>query len=297
MFEWRKYVPQASRRAKADSHAKAMKKRGAAVSPVVIEGRVIAKSFWGKAWCDNLESYSDYSNRLPRGRTYARNGSVVHLAIEPGLAAAHVAGSEMYETQVRVGPLEPKRWRKLVASHASQVSSLVDLLQGRLPGSLLSALADRTSGLFPNPKEMKFDCSCPDWASMCKHVAAVLYGVGARLDAQPELFFVLRGVEVSDLAASGVTPDFGTTRMGGDLAGEDLNELFGIELAPEAGAPPRAPSPKRAAKAARSPRTARPAKPMRPTKAAAAKAGKSALEAAAKPNPAKPGRKAAKPRR
>lgn len=263
-----------------------MTKRGIALSPVVIEGRQIARSFWGKAWCENLESYSDYSNRLPRGRTYARNGSVVHLAIEPGLAAAHVSGSRMYETQVRVSPLARKHWKSLVASHSSQVSSLVDLLQGRLPASLLSALADRASGLFPHPKQMEFDCSCPDWASMCKHVAAVLYGVGARLDARPELFFVLRGVEVSDLASSGATPDFGARSAGGDLAGVDLGEIFGIELVPDAQLP-----------RARAPGAAKPSRPATRTRAARAPAasnGKPSRETAKPSKAAKPVPKAAK---
>lgn len=231
---WKPYVPVAKRRASATRFAATLKKKGVAVSPVVVQGRAIARSFWGKAWCENLEAYSDFSNRLPRGRTYVRNGSVVHLGLERGAVHAHVAGSRMYETRVEVTPLVRTRWKELVQRHSSQVSSLVDLLQGRLPTSLLEALADRSSGLFPAPKELKFECSCPDWATMCKHVAAVLYGVGARLDAQPELFFLLRGVEVSDLATSGATPDFGAGGGSGDLGAEDLGALFGIELAGEA---------------------------------------------------------------
>jgi hypothetical protein len=83
-YEWRPYVPVAERRRKAMREMEKRKKKGHAVSPVTVEGRTIARTFWGKAWCENLEGYSDYANRLPRGRTYVRNGSVVDLQIKPG---------------------------------------------------------------------------------------------------------------------------------------------------------------------------------------------------------------------
>lgn len=228
--DWRPYVSAAQRRAAGLRHAASQRKKGIAMSPVIIGGRAIATSFWGKAWCENLESYSDYSNRLPRGRTYARNGSVIDLQIGKAAVRGQVSGSMLYKTSVHVTALAPKRWTDLVKRHASQVGSIVDLLQGRLPQSLLGALADRSSGLFPHPSELKFECSCPDYASMCKHVAAVLYGVGARLDHQPELFFLLRGVEVSDLATRGAAADFAAAGMAGDLAKADLGALFGIEM-------------------------------------------------------------------
>ncbi len=230
------YVPVAARRAAAARHAAAERKKGGALSPVVLRGRTIASSFWGQSWCDNLEAYSDYANRLPRGRAYARNGSVIDLQIAKGVVRAKVSGSSIYTTTVRVAPIDAKAWRGLVDRHASGVSSVVDLLQGRLPKSLLEALSDRSSGLFPSPREMQLSCSCPDWASMCKHVAAVLYGVGARLDERPELFFELRGVEVTDLATHGGHLELGTSQAG-SLEGADLGELFGIELAPAAVAP------------------------------------------------------------
>ena len=238
MPDWKPYISVARRRAKAQKHAKDLAKKGVKFAPVVIDGRAIAKSFWGKSWCDNLESYSDYANRLPRGRTYVRNGSVIDLRVKKGAVVATVSGSELYSISVAVQGLAPKRWKTLVDEHASQVSSVVNLLRGKLPDSLLKALADRGSGLFPSPKELKFSCSCPDWADMCKHVAAVLYGVGSRLDAQPELFFLLRGVEVTDLAARGVAADF-TAPEGGEIAPGDLASIFGIELedrgSPQAG--------------------------------------------------------------
>lgn len=236
-YQWKPYVPVSQRRATAAKIATQQVKRGIVMSPVVIAGRVIATSFWGKSWCTHLESYSDYENRLPRGRAYARNGSVIDLQIARGVVTALVSGSSLYKTTVTVKPLNPERWKALVEMHATQVSSVVDLLQGKLPRSLLEALADKASGLFPTPKELTFACSCPDWASMCKHVAAVLYGVGSRLDSKPELFFHLRGVEVSDLAAKGA--DLNVRSSGADdLASSNLGAIFGIELAGEPGSPP-----------------------------------------------------------
>ena len=230
MYGWSPYVPVAQRRADAARQMAKRRKDGVPVSPVVITGRTIATSFWGRSWCDAMESYGDYANRLPRGRSYVRNGSVVDLQVQPGLVSAAVSGSQLYRTTVRVQPLAPERWRAVVHQHAGQVSSLVDLLQGKLPTSLLHALSDRSSGLFPGPSELVFTCSCPDWASMCKHVAAVLYGVGARLDTDPGLFFVLRGVDVADLSARGAAVQFTSPAGEDDLGGADLADLFGIDL-------------------------------------------------------------------
>jgi len=227
--QWKPYVPVARRRADAVKQSVAAKKGGQTLSPVVIDGRAIATSFWGKSWCQNLEAYADFSNRLPRGRTYARNGSVIDLQVKSGIVEAKVSGSSLYKTSVSVKALDAARWKALVAAHASHVASVVDLLQGKLPKSLLGALADRSSGLFPSPRELTFSCSCPDWADMCKHVAAVLYGVGHRLDSQPELFFYLRGVEVSDLAARGATLAVDVS-VPDALGGADLGAMFGIEL-------------------------------------------------------------------
>lgn len=227
---WSAYVPVGDRRARAASELATRRSSGLPASAVVIAGRAIATSFWGRSWCDTMESYGDFENRLPRGRTYVRNGSVVDLQVQSGLVSAWVSGSRLYETTVQVAPLDPARWNAMVEQHARQVSSLVDLLQGRLPASLLDALASRSSGLFPRPAELTFSCSCPDWAMMCKHVAAVLYGVGARLDHDPGLFFLLRGVEVSDLALASANVDLGGGFVADELAGADLGHLFGIEL-------------------------------------------------------------------
>lgn len=276
------YVPVAARRAEAQRHAQAQTKKGIALSPVELLGNTIASSFWGKAWCQNLEAYSDYSNRLPRGRTYVRNGSVIDLQVHKGEVRAKVSGSSIYTTTIRVKPIADAAWKTLVTRHASGVSSVVDLLQGRLPKSLLEALADRASGLFPSPREIDLSCSCPDWASMCKHVAAALYGVGARLDTSPELFFVLRGVEVTDLAARGARVEFAAA-TDGDLAGADLGALFGIDLDATAAAPST-----RGAAAARKPTS--PAKPKRAATTAGSRPSKplAAPPPAPTPAPTKP---------
>ncbi len=235
---WRPYVSQAERKAQAERARKEQAKKGVKLKPVSIDGRKIAWSFWGKSWCDNLESYADFANRLPRGRTYVRNGSVIDLAVESGKVRAQVMGSELYKVEIDVDPLAKKRWSGLVGRCAGEVSSVVEVLQGRLPKTLLETLADRQSGLFPAPKEMRFSCSCPDWASMCKHVAAALYGVGARLDHEPEVFFLLRGVEVTDLAAEGAGALAKAAAPEKAIAHDELADIFGIEIE---GAPPAAP--------------------------------------------------------
>ena len=194
--------------------AKLAKKSGCAASPVVSSGRAIASTFWGKAWCDNLEAYSDFANRLPRGRTYVRNGSVVDLQISKGIVTARVAGSELYRIQVRIKPLAPNLWKSIQAECAGKIDSLIELLQGKLSSAVMQIVTRRERGLFPTPKEIDLDCSCPDWADLCKHVAASLYGVGVRLDQKPELLFLLRGVDPADLiskvsAAEGGAPNDG----------------------------------------------------------------------------------------
>jgi uncharacterized Zn finger protein len=247
------YVSVGARRAQAARELARLRKNGRKMSPVAIEGRKIAKTFWGEAWCDNLERYSDYANRLPRGRTYVRNGSVVDLQVGPGHVTALVSGSAMYDVQVTVGSVPRARWSAICKDCSGAIDSLIELLQGRFSKGVMTRLCEEKTGLFPSPREILFTCSCPDWASMCKHVAAVLYGIGARLDRQPELLFTLRKVEQqdlittagSDLSAKGKRP--AVTKV---LASDDLSEMFGIEIAPAtpakrraAGTVPRKPSP------------------------------------------------------
>jgi uncharacterized Zn finger protein len=229
-----------------------LKKKGHPVSPVVIEGRSIAKTFWGKAWCDNLERYSDFANRLPRGRTYVRNGSVVDLQIGGGEVRALVSGSEIYKVAVKVTPVTKKRWQSICLDCAGAIDSLVELLQGRFSKGVMERLCRQGSGLFPSPGDIQLSCSCPDWASMCKHVAAVLYGIGARLDQQPELLFKLHKVDERELIAkAGKGLPLGGKALAPEktLGSEDLSAIFGLEMAQDTDAP--APSPVEEAKPVR----------------------------------------------
>jgi uncharacterized Zn finger protein len=233
-YGWKPYVSAAERRNKAEKAAAKATKAGASLSPVIASRGAIAKTFWGKAWCDNLERYSDYANRLPRGRAYVRNGSVIDLKITEGEVQAQVMGSSLYKVVVRVIAVPRKQWQSISADCAGSIDSLVELLQGRLSKAVMERICTPSTGLFPAPKEIEFSCSCPDWASMCKHVAAVLYGVGARLDEQPELIFRLRRVDAKDLvtqAGAGLSkPKQGPTA---DKLLDDalLADVFGIELA------------------------------------------------------------------
>jgi uncharacterized Zn finger protein len=240
-YGFRPYVPVAQRRRAAQRELETMRKKGLNVQPVVIDGRVIAKTFWGKAWCENLESYSDFENRLPRGRTYARNGSVVHLEIQPGRVSARVSGSELYSVEITISSLPDPHWKSVKRQCAGQIGSLVELLQGRLSKSVMDVVTQRDGGLFPKPAEIKMRCSCPDWAGMCKHVAAVMYGIGARLDDKPELLFLLRKVDHLELIAGAVDSapiaDIGKSRGKKTIEAGDLADVFGIEMA-DADAPP-----------------------------------------------------------
>jgi len=231
---WRPYVSVAERRRKAAREMLKLQQKGRPVSPVVIEGRAIAKTFWGKAWCDNLERYSDFANRLPRGRTYVRNGSVMDLQITPGAVKALVSGSEIYQVAVKVTPVSKARWVSLCKDCAGAIDSLVELLQGRFSKGVMERICRERTGLFPSPAEIKLSCSCPDWASMCKHVAAVLYGIGARLDRQPELLFKLHQVDEKELlakAGKGIPLTRKSPAAEKMLANENLSEIFELEMA------------------------------------------------------------------
>ena len=211
-----------------------MRESGRAVAPVVIKGRTIARSFWGKAWCSNLERYSDYAHRLPRGRTYVRTGSVLDLTISKGEVAAIVAGSEIYTIKIAIAPPTAPCWAAIRKDCAGSIDSIVELLRGRLAQSVMDRVCREGDGLFPGPNEIKLSCSCPDWASMCKHVAAALYGVGARLDEKPELLFVLRGVDEKELISSAGTdlvPNRRAAAKGKILVDTDMAALFGLDMA------------------------------------------------------------------
>jgi uncharacterized Zn finger protein len=269
-WEWsfKTYVSAAEKRRRATKAAKALEKQGRKLNPVRVEGRTISRSFWGKAWCENLEAYSDYQNRLPRGRAYVRNGSVVDFQINPGEIRALVSGSDLYRITIKIQPVQKAEWKALKTECAGQVNSLMDLLQGKLSAQVMEIITRPATGLFPRPAEIGLSCSCPDWAGMCKHVAATLYAVGASLDENPELLFLLRKadhVELVTEATESITSAVSTFREGSTmLAGDHLEEIFGIEIEPVA-------LPEASAAAQRTPNSSPPKRSPRRSRAKASK--------------------------
>jgi hypothetical protein len=232
-FRWKPYVSAAARRQTADRMAAKMQKKGRTLTPVAAGAGAIAKSFWGKAWCQNLERYSDYSNRLPRGRTYLRNGSVIDLKIGPGEVIAQVMGTSLYRIKVSIREVPGAHWQAIARDCARSIDTLVELLQGQLSTSVMERITRPGTGLFPSPTEISFSCSCPDSAAMCKHVAATLYGIGARLDVEPELLFGLRKVDAQELiarAGEGGTPLQTLPGPGRILDSSKLADVFGIDF-------------------------------------------------------------------
>ncbi len=224
------YINAATRRAQAARAVRQLSKNGRTLNPVKVTGRLIANTFWGQAWCQHLESLGDYANRLPRGRTYLRNGSVLDLQISPGRIKARVMGSTLYEQTLKIAPLPPARWDALKTACAGQIDSLVELLQGRLSAGVMTIITDAQTGLFPTSREITKTCSCPDSAGVCKHLAAVLYGVATQIDERPELLFVLRGVDHLDLIGTATS----APSLAGEVAAFDMDQLaevFGIEMA------------------------------------------------------------------
>ncbi len=229
---WPRYVPVGERRRKAEKTAAKMMKKGEKLSPVKLEGRILAKTFWGKAWCDHLESFSDYENRLPRGRSCVFHGAVIHLNIDQGKIEALVQGSSLYKVNVGIKSLDPHKWKTLLKNCSGRIDSVIELLQGKFSSSVMKVITNKQKGLFPANEEITLQCSCPDWADMCKHVAAVLYGVGNRLDDAPELLFKLRKVDHMELVnvTSFKTP-VSRSKKSKIIKDKDLSTIFGIDIA------------------------------------------------------------------
>jgi len=250
-----RYVSVAERRSNGARHAAALKKKGRVLTPVATKGRgrALATTFWGRAWCDNLAAYASLANRLDRGRSYLRGGMVIDLQVLPGGVTALVSGSDIYEIAVRIKAMPEPRWKAVVKACAGKIDSVVELLAGRFDESVMAHVCRQGTGLFPAPAEITYECSCPDGAHggwLCKHVAATLYGVGVRLDEDPQLLFRLRRVAHADLiarATAGLTrqpaPSKRSSRTA--IASDRLSAVFGIELeaapAPRAGRPARKP--------------------------------------------------------
>lgn len=230
--DWSPYVPVAKRRARAAKKMNTLRQKGMNIEPIEVQGRKIARTFWGEAWCDHLETFSDYENRLPRGRTYVRNGSVCHLAISKGKVEAIVSGSALYKIHITITPLSVDNWKNVRKQCAGQIGSMLELLQGHFSDNVMAIVTDQNRGLFPKPSEINLACNCPDGAKMCKHIAAVLYGVGARLDHQPELLFLLRNVDHEELITEKLDIQSATAGTGRRrrLAGADLADLFGVDM-------------------------------------------------------------------
>lgn len=181
----------------AEESKKKEKKKGNVLEPVVVQGRNIVKNWWGKAWCNNLEQYADYESRLDRGKRYVRTGAVIDLKIQRGKILARVQGSRKvpYKVEIHISPLSEEKCQSIIRQCGRKIENMEELLNGNFPEEM-QELFQGKGGLFPTPSEISFNCSCPDWALMCKHVAATLYGVGARLDVNPLLFFELRGIDI-----------------------------------------------------------------------------------------------------
>lgn len=236
-MRWAPYVPVAERKAKALKKMQALKKKGQMIQPIDIQGRTIARTFWGKAWCDHMESFCDHDNRLPRGRTYVRNGSVCHLEINEGQVKAMVSGSSIYHITIIIKPLGHDKWQAVKNTCKGKISSLLDLLSGQLSLGVMDIVCHPKEGLFPLLHDFTLSCDCPDWASMCKHIAAVLYGVGSRLDADPAQLFKLRGVNFEELIdVNQAVLEVTSTSSGRRKRLEDsaFTDLFNFEASEEA---------------------------------------------------------------
>ena len=232
-YGWKPYVSVGARQKQAEKAATKAKKAGK-LYPIAAYRGALAKTAWGKNWCDNLEAHSDYDNRLPRGRTYVRNGSVIDLQISAGKVNALVVGSSLYKVEVTVKPVAPAQWKSICKDCSGSIASLVEILQGKLSTSVMQRLCQPGTGLMPSATALKFSCSCPDWADMCKHVAAVLYGVGARLDHQPELLFTLCNVDAKELiqaAGSGLATKRTAPEFAKVLDDAFLGDVFGLDMA------------------------------------------------------------------
>jgi uncharacterized Zn finger protein len=231
---WFQYESTFEKKQRMERELRKRAAQGEVLTPLELSAnkRKIAGTFWGRSWCQHIESYRDYENRLPRARSYLRQGSVFNLEVEQGKIRAQVAGSTLYDVEITIKPIEKKAWAGIQQACAGQVGSLLDLLGGQLGSGVMAVISDKERGLFPSPREIRFNCSCPDYASLCKHSGAVLYGVAVKFDADPALFFRLRGVDPSELLASGADQTLSPAAEAA-LDGEDLSALFGIDFGQE----------------------------------------------------------------
>ena len=182
-------IEELRQRVKMTSQAAAKKNKDYAPVPP-IKGRNICQSWWGQAWCRNLEQYADYESRLDRGKRYVKTGTVIDLKIKKGKVEARVQGTRRapYKVEIRISPLSEENCQKIIEKCGRRIENMESLIKGEFPMDLQELFTGK-DGLFPTPREISFSCSCPDWALMCKHVAAAMYGIGVRLDENPFYFF------------------------------------------------------------------------------------------------------------
>ncbi len=231
-----KYESAAEKRAKASRSLGKLKKKNPDIEPIIIEGRALAKNWWGKAWNLNLESYADYENRIARGKSYVRSNAVLDLKILKGQVVAKVQGSRVkpYDVEIVIDTINNEKWEQVTALCNRRIDSLEQLIEGKFPKELEVLFTERKYGMFPSPKEIHFACSCPDWAYMCKHVAAVLYGVGARLDVNPMLFFELRALDGQELVRKSMEKKLDSMMKNAgkkskrEIADKDISTIFGL---------------------------------------------------------------------
>jgi uncharacterized Zn finger protein len=221
-------------RQRAAFFAKKLGDEGVRLTPVKSAKKSISSSFWGQAWNRNLNHYSMFANQLAPGRTFLRNGAVIDLCVEKGTIRGLVAAQSLCEVAVKARPVDTARWARLVERCSGSVRSLTDLMSGKLPEETLAAITDESAGLFPEPEEITFSCSCPDWTDVCVHVAAVLYGFSLRLDEEPALLFTLRSTDPADLISSATDKFVSDVAAVSDPMVESdmhqLEDLFGIDL-------------------------------------------------------------------
>ena len=225
-------------RKKAQASVQAARKKGQKYEPALPHKgtRKICESWWGQAWCQNLERYADYASRLERGRRYFRSGTVVDLKIRGGRVEARVQGSRKvpYKVDIRISPLSEEKCQAIIERCGRKIRTIDKLINGEFPEELKDLFTGE-NGLFPNPAEISFVCSCPDWAIMCKHVAAVMYGIGVRFDENPFFFFHLRGIDIDRFIDVTLENKVESMLQNADADSPrilhettDLTELFGV---------------------------------------------------------------------
>ncbi|WP_129596215.1 SWIM zinc finger family protein [Anaerophilus nitritogenes] len=230
------YITVAKKKENAQKSIEKLRKKNPNISPVIINGNAIAKKWWGKAWNTNLESYADLKNRIGRGRSYVRHGAVLDLQIKTGQVEALVQGSSSkpYSVLIQIDELDQGKWTRVIEICNHRIDTMETLIAGEFPKEFDELFKESKNGLFPSLKEIHFQCSCPDSAVVCKHIAAVLYGIGARLDNDPILFFKLRNIDFESLLKKSIEEKMKSMLQNADknskrvIDEDEVFDLFGI---------------------------------------------------------------------